>query len=267
MNEKIRKVFLDENIEFFGAVSYGECRVISENIESRLPFAPESAILYLVPYYYGDADNLSAYAVSRDYHLYMKECRERIISHLKAIYPENSFVGFADHSPIDERYAAAAIGLGMIGDNRLLINEKYGTYVFIGEIFTDLSPEPLGAVTSGKIKFCEHCGKCKDVCPAGCLRGEGVCLSEITQRKGQLSEDEVLLMRQVNTVWGCDVCQRACPHNAGISVTPIEFFKKDRIPRLTSEILSNMSDEEFARRAYSWRKRKTIERNLKLLEY
>lgn len=267
MNNRLREIFYTENIEFFGVAPYSECKVISERIESTIPFLPKSAVIYLVPYYLGDGENLSAYAVSCDYHVYMRECSERIISGLRDIYPEGSFAAFSDHSPIDERHTAASLGLGIIGDNRLLINKKYGSYVFIGEIITSLEADLLGASAIGAIKTCEHCGICKNACPTGSLIGDGECLSEITQKKGELSAENIALMRRINTVWGCDVCQRVCPHNNGISPSPIEFFAKDRITRLTSEILSNMTDEEFSQRAYSWRKRKTVERNLKELEY
>jgi hypothetical protein len=45
----------------------------------------------------------------------------------------------------------------------------------------------------------------------------------------------------------------------------VEFFHRERIPQLTREILDNMSEDEFSRRAFAWRKRKTVERNLDIL--
>ena len=116
----------------------------------------------------------------------------------------------------------------------------------------------------GEVGGCAHCGKCKSACPTGILRGEGSsCLSEITQRKGDLSEDELTLMREYNTVWGCDICQNVCPYNKNPKATPIEFFRKDRITRLTKEVLESMSEPEFKTRAFSWRGRGVLERNLK----
>ena len=133
-------------------------------------------------------------------------------------------------------------------------------------MLTDIDPTLLGASEPLEIKRCEGCGACKRACPTGILRGEGEdCLSAITQRKGELSEAEVLLMRRENTLWGCDVCQQVCPHNRKPNLTPVEFFYCERIPHLTREILDSMNDEEFSRRAFAWRKRKTIERNLDLL--
>ena len=99
----------------------------------------------------------------------------------------------------------------------------------------------------------------------------GVCLSALTQKKGELSDDERSAIVKYGYAWGCDICQEACPHtqNAikqGTIYTPIEFFKQDVTPYLTSDGVRSMTDEQFASRAYSWRGRNTIVRNLEILE-
>ena len=173
---------------------------------------------------------------------------------------------FGDHSPIAERHAALISGLGIAGDSGLLINEKYGTYTFIGDMITDIPSELLGKTEIVSISTCNHCGACRRACPTGILRGEGdCCLSAITQRKGDLLDREVDLMKKYNTVWGCDICQTACPHNKDPKKTPLDFFYKERISRLDKELLDKMSKDEFSRRAFAWRGRKTVERNLDLL--
>ena len=154
----------------------------------------------------------------------------------------------------------------MVGDNGLIINEKYGSYVFIGDVITDISPEELGATDIREVKRCMHCGACKRSCPTGILRAEGTdCLSAITQRKGELTSEEYDLMRKYNTVWGCDLCQSVCPYNRESPVTPIEFFHRERIAELTRDMLDAMDKPSFIRRAFSWRGRKTVERNLDIL--
>ncbi|MCQ2413915.1 MAG: hypothetical protein MJ082_03850, partial [Clostridia bacterium] len=141
-------------------------------------------------------------------------------------------------------------------------------YIFIADVITDIPPEELGATEPKEIRACLHCGKCLAACPTGILRGEGTdCLSAITQRKGELLPGEINLMKKYNTVWGCDECQCHCPFNKNAEKTPVGFFYEERIGKLTSEILTGMSKEEFMKRAFSWRGRKTVERNLKALNY
>ena len=169
----LKKLFLDEKIEYFAALSFRAVKIANERLLKALGFLPKSVIVFLVPYYAGETVNISRYAASLDYHIIIKGITERIIMGLRSQYPECSFSGFGDHSPIAEGDAALSAGLGILGDNGLLINEKYGSYVFIGDIITDLEPDKLGAHTPGGIIRCEGCGACKRACPTGILRGDG----------------------------------------------------------------------------------------------
>jgi epoxyqueuosine reductase QueG len=119
----------------------------------------------------------------------------------------------------------------------------------------------LSAADDLKVDLCLHCGKCQAACPTG---GDG-CLSEITQRKGELTESQIGYIKKGGMVWGCDMCQNACPLNDSAEETPIAFFRKERIASLDREVLSMMSDEEFKKRAFSWRGRGVLERNIKIL--
>ena len=254
-------------IEVYGALSIEDADIINARLLERESFVAKSILMFLVPYYAGETVNLSRYAAARDYHIVLKEITDRLIAGIKRRYPEANAKGYGDHSPIAERAAALRAGLGILGDNGLIINEKYGSYVFIGDVITDLPPEALFAEPAREIKFCPHCGRCKAACPTGILRGEGEdCLSAITQRKGSLTDAEVDLMKKHNTVGGCDLCQTACPYNKAPRVTPIAFFKEALIPHLTLDILESMSDGAFSERAFAWRGRKTVERNLRLFE-
>ena len=269
MKTVVDAVFADEKITEYGILPISAVRILRPELFSRRgEITPKSVLLFLVPYYTGPAENLSLYAVSRDYHLYVHEMTERLINALSTAYPSAAFRAFSDHSPIDERYAAARAGLGILGDNGLLIHKRYGSLVFIGEVFTDL--EAPADISLYPHESCEHCGACRRACPTGALFGEGDCLSELTQRKGELDEKTVSLMRRHKTVWGCDICQTACPHTrraiAAGTVTPIPFFHEARIPHLTSERLAAMDSPTFKSRAFAWRGRTTIARNLTAYE-
>ncbi|MBQ2793696.1 MAG: epoxyqueuosine reductase [Clostridia bacterium] len=222
--------------------------------------------MFLVPYYAGEAVNLSRYAASLDYHIILREIAEGLAERLKEKHPTAHFVGYGDHSPIDEVGAALISGLGIRGDNGLIINPEYGSYVFIGDLLTDIDPEILGAISPAPPARCYHCGACKRACPTGILRGEGAdCLSAVTQRKGDLTSEEKALMQKYNTAWGCDMCQSVCPYNKAPKLTPVSFFYRERIPELTLDIIKGMTRVEFSRRAFAWRGRKTVERNLEIL--
>ncbi len=266
MKTKLQEYFASKNIEYFSVLSYSDCIETGRRIIERESFTPKSVVIYLLPYYAGEGENLSIYSTSLDYHLAIKEINVGLEKLLKSDFEGAGVKGYGDHSPIDERHAALIAGFGIQGDNGLLINEKYGSFVFIADVITDISPGLLGAEPPKKYGRCEGCGMCKVACPTGILCGEGNdCLSAITQRKGELSADEIALMRKYNTLWGCDICQTVCPHNQHPKKTPVEFFYKERIPCLTKEILDSMTDEEFEKRAFAWRKRKTVERNIDIL--
>lgn len=268
IKKKITELLKNENIELFSFLSLDECQIKRKYLLDRVGITSGSAVIMAVPYVSDDfgIGNISEYAKPRDYHLFFSSLFARIIKVLKSDFPDFAFVGFADHSPIDERHAAALSGLGIIGKNGLLLTEKYSSFIFIGEIITD-AHIPSNA---GEITYCSGCEKCISHCPSSKSPELG-CLSAVTQKKHDLSENEATLMCASGTVWGCDTCQLVCPYteravkNSTI-YTNIPFFKEKRIPILTYRLVSEMSDEEFSERAYSWRGRETILRNLSIFE-
>lgn len=257
----LQRVFSDRLIEYAEAIPFSECRVINERKLSNLGFCPKTCIVFAIPYYAGafPERNLSLYAIAKDYHLFFDAFSGELVTALKKQYPDHAFAAFADNSPIDERNAAAKAGLGVIGQNSLLINEKYGTYLFLGEVLTDLKYEEIGTLTAFAVVSCDGCGKCLAACPK-----KEICLSALTQKKGDITEGEREEIRSLGSVWGCDECQTVCPHNASVAVTPLAFFRENLLPCVTSELLESMSDEDFKSRAYAWRGKKTILRNLSL---
>lgn len=241
-------------IEFKSVISFSECKVIKERL---FTFIPKNAIIFLVPYFTQnfDSQNISHYAVSRDYHLYFTD----VFRQIENEFPGCNIKGFSDHSPIDEVNAAAKAGLGIIGENGLLINKTYGSYVFIGELFTDTDTD-TSVIFQYDIKRCKNCGACHVNCPS-----PDVCLSAVTQKKGILTENEQRLIKQNRYIWGCDLCQNTCPYNQRINPTPIDFFREVQLPYLDINSLNDMNEDDFKLRAYSWRKREVILRNIKLL--
>ncbi len=197
-------------------------------------------------------ENISRYAAVPDYHIICGEYLEKIKENLQKSFPKNQFEYFIDNSPVPEVYAASVAGLGMIGENGLLINEKYGSFVFIGEILTDIE-----IFCENKVQKCENCGKCKAVCPVDLQKSE--CLSAVTQQKRELDENQKRLLAENRLVWGCDICQNACPHNKNAQKTYIEKFSALYRNRFSS-------GESPDLRPYCWRGAKYPERNLNIIE-
>ena len=268
----LRSIFEREKIEFYGVLPFSSCGCRRPDLIERKGMCAEelrSAVMFLVPYYAEcEKGNISLYARSGDYHFYCDALFERILPIMRERFG-GEFIGFADKSPIEETVAAAKAGLGVLGDNDMLINEKYGSFVFIGEILSTVAPEALGfSGDVAPVSGCLHCGACKRACPAQTHGGE--CLSALTQKKGALTEEQESYIKEYGFAWGCDLCQTSCPMTKKAITsdvrTPIPFFAENRIAHLTAAHLDVMTKEEFRFRAFSWRGKQTLRRNLAILD-
>lgn len=229
---------------------------------NRLPAQPKSVIVRAFGYAVGDFPrrNLSLYAMLPDYHEVVLSLLQKDCDALQEKFPGHCFVPFCDASPIDEVQAAVCAGLGSLGKNGLLLQKDYGSLCFLGEIVTDLALSPGKAEPP-----CCGCGACIAACPTGALTAQGLdktrCLSHLTQKKGALTEEETALIRSGALVWGCDRCTLACPLNRHAKKTSIEAFLRDVKPVLTPDNLDRM----MKNRAFAWRGRAVLERNLAIL--
>lgn len=267
-------------IEFYSMIPLSKCKVIKEYLLTKNGFDNNASVItMLIPYRSKTKPvNLSVYASVKDYHFFVSELAQSLEAYIKERHPQAIFKVFADHSPIDEVHAACISGLGFIGDNGLLINEKYSSFVFLAECVTNIPPQDLGMEYADitEIKECLHCGACAKACPCGCIKKTGQdvdeiqpkseCLSAITQKKGELTENEKRLMLENGSIWGCDICQNVCPYSQRENFSPLEYFNCDIIKELNDKTLSSLDDEEFNKRPFAWRGRGVIERNVKLYE-
>lgn len=232
----------------------------------------KSIIVCAFPYHIDDEkeSNLSRYCRGLDYHIVAKELLQKVCDYLDENIEGFEYKIFVDNGPLVDRELAYLSGIGYFGINNNIITDKYGSYVFIGYIINNYEfslDKPLD-------KECMKCGKCVKYCPGNALLGNydmnpRKCLSYITQKKEELSLEEVRAIKSSGKIFGCDICQEVCPHNKNIKETHIEEFMKDLILNLDYEEIDEISNKEFKRRygnrAFSWRGKKIIKRNIEIV--
>lgn len=200
-----------------------------------------------------------------DYHLALRERLSRLEAFIKERVTGARIENMVDTGALVDRSVAERAGIGFIGKNCSVITPEWGSWVFLGEMITNLPFAP----DTPALNQCGECTKCLDACPTGAFVEPGVlnasrCISFVTQTKGAV-EDE--LMKKIgNRLYGCDTCQSVCPLNKGKHWTHQEDLQPD--PELVKPLLApllTMSNREYkqvyGRNASSWRGKKPIQRN------
>ncbi len=272
---KISEILKSNGIESFAAIAVENCLPCNMRLYSQLP-TDCHAVFMLFPYCCENKNSrLAAFASVPDYHQFSKVLFAELEEYIKNKYGEVYAHGFADHSPMDERDGAAKCGLGIIGRHGLLISEKYSSFICIGEFICSLSASQLAdegiEIRYENIKYCEDCGRCVEACPGGCADGDkSTCISAVNQKKGELTEAEKAAIRKSGSIWGCDVCQLVCPHTEKAAKSGTLY---SRIPFFTQNVLTGdetaveaLTDEEYSRYTFSYRKRSVMQRNIDLIK-
>jgi epoxyqueuosine reductase len=195
---------------------------------------------------------IARYAWGRDdYHVAVMQRLRVVESKLREALPGNGNPAlqtccYVDTGPIVERVYAKYAGVGWIGKNTCILNQKQGSWLFLGVILTSLELEPdLPAPDR-----CGTCTRCIDACPTDALIApyqldSNLCISYLTiEKRGSIPEH----MREGmgRHVFGCDICQDVCPWNRKAPVTEaLEFQARDRLVNPALEWLAEMTAEEF----------------------
>lgn len=248
MKDRILNILAETGIKAAGFCNFSNVsdKLLDCRAKARIPQNAKTVIVCLFPYKVKQEppENISRYAAVPDYHKVCGSYLEKAAQRLSAEFGGFLFVPFTDNSPIPEVFAAARAGLGVVGKNRLLINKKWGSWCFIGEIVTDLAVE-----CEDRLEYCPGCGECEKICPK-----KDECLSGVSQKKGELTAAETRLLKENRIVWGCDICAECCPLNKNAEITYIPEFIEGYRDRYTP-------GEDISGRAYEWRGEKAVKRN------
>ena len=198
-----------------------------------------------------------------DYHYILQDKLERLARGIEKLTADFEYKGMVDTGALVDTAVARRAGIGFIGKNGLVISKEFGSYMFLGELITNLELEPDSPVDYD----CGDCNRCVEACPTSCLLGDSTmdarrCLSFQTQDKGMM---DLEFRKKIKTViYGCDICQICCPYNKGIDSPPVVDIDPDLAqPELIRFLnLSNgQFKEKFGMIAGSWRGKNILQRN------
>ncbi|MFQ5643356.1 MAG: tRNA epoxyqueuosine(34) reductase QueG [Thiogranum sp.] len=189
---------------------------------------------------------LSRYALGRDYHKLLRKRLQQLARRIEQHTGAFGYRAFTDSAPVLEKALAQKAGLGWIGKHTNLIDEKGGSWFFLGELFTDL-PLPVDTPAT------QHCGTCRaciDICPTRAIVAPFQldarrCISYLTiELKGSIPEEFRPLIG--NRIYGCDDCQLACPWNRFAQTSrEADFMPRQQLDSAALVTLFGWSEQEF----------------------
>jgi len=190
---------------------------------------------------------ISRYAYGINYHDVITEKLNLILDYVKSIRPDSEGRSFVDSAPILEKAWAKEAGLGWPGRHSIVINNKIGSFFFLGVIVLNIDlvyDEPF------EEDLCGKCRLCLESCPPGAINENRTidvrrCLAYLTiESKNPVPEE--FIPKSGGRVFGCDKCQEVCPWNkkAKTNKNP-EFEISDEVKNLTAEEWSNLTPGQF----------------------
>ena len=263
--------------------NHGEMLYMARNRDKRLdprillPGA-KSVISVLMNYFPGknlpEKSNykIAKYAYGKDYHSVIRDKLNLLIEELKEQLGDFQARAFIDSAPVLDKAWAEKAGLGWIGKNTCLIHPKFGSFVFIGEIITDLE---LQSDSHQINDLCGGCTRCIDACPTGAIIAPRLldarkCISYYTiEYRGDLPVEEKDNFK--DWIFGCDICQDVCPWNrkakphneSSFQPEPgMQGMDKEKWEQLTEDQFNDFFWESAVRRT----KFKGLKRNIQFLK-
>ena len=213
---------------FLAAGMQGEMGWLADRAEQRAqPKAlwPEAASVIALGMNYGPEDHplavlgqpdrggISVYARHRDYHDVVKKRLKMLARWMVEEWRGSELKVFVDTAPVAEKPLAQEAGIGWQGKHSNLVSREFGSWLFLGEIYTTLDLAPDGA----EVDHCGRCTRCLSACPTDAFVGPyrldaRRCISYLTiEHKGPIPEEFRVAMG--NRIYGCDDCLAVCPWN------------------------------------------------------
>ena len=251
-----------------------EHKNIEERIKPKLSLASAKTIISIAvayPHKLKQQPQKTAYKRGKftpnswglDYHYVLQDKLDRLAKGIEELTADFEYKGMVDTGALVDTAVARRAGIGFIGKNGLVISKEFGSYMFLGELITNLDIEPDQPVDYD----CGDCNRCVTACPTSCLIGDGTmnakrCLSFQTQDKGIM---DLEFRKKIKTIiYGCDICQICCPYNKGLDnplATEIDpdLAHPELLPFL--ELSNGQFKEKFGHIAGSWRGKNILQRN------
>jgi len=189
---------------------------------------------------------ISRYAWGRDYHRVLRRPLRALAAHIESLDEHVDTYCCIDSGPVLEKFWAARAGLGWLGKNSLVLRQDLGSWFFLGVILTTLE----AAADAPAQDLCGTCTRCIDACPTGAIVAPHVvdsrrCISYHTiENHGEVPKE---LQRHFGDwVFGCDICQEACPWNGGVPATSeTDFHPRQGHACPPLELFEEMDEEGF----------------------
>ena len=189
--------------------------------------------------------NISVYARGDDYHDIIKK-KLKILGRWLIQEIESEIKVFVDTAPVMEKHLAQKAGIGWQGKHTNLVSREFGSWLFLGSIYTNIIIEP----DQEELDHCGNCNSCVDICPTQAFQepyklDARKCISYLTiEHKGVIPRN--LRSKIGNRIYGCDDCLAVCPWNKFAKESnEMKFSSKHNEKSLSLNELSLLNDKDF----------------------